>query len=355
MEYTLGVLEFSTFVLSGYFFVKWQRKQIKMIEFIDFIQKATVFNPALLKTVMDVHGPAIYQKSFKRFEEDVHFARGVGFVQGFVKCAAPIKSILNQSSKLILSKLTSESIYSNGEFSKKDTNNVVTDMVAQFELSDSSGYNQVHMSTNPNVAFSKAMHVIHSTSHMLSWAIFLSKIVMSTFNLGKNFKGFQVGDKSVERGIVVGQYLVAFGEIVFDRIGKELRMDNPIIFLKDKAQMINELKQSSASKGRNMSIMFVLMVISGIVFVRRVRKWIANLYSRYKKMKEMKRMEKTFEISKNLSQEYICIICIENAKNVIFKPCLHLAICKLCYDRLREPICPICKRQIEGDISIYIT
>lgn len=364
MEYTLGVMEFSTFVLSGYFFVKWQKKQINLMEFIDFVQKATVFNPKLLKTVMDVHGPTIYQKSFKRFEEDTHFARGVGFVQGFVKCENPIKSILNSSSKLVLSKLTSESIYSNGEFSRTDTRNVVTNMVNSFEISDSPGDSRISVNTSNNVDYKKSLHVIHSTSQirsmtstekMMSWVIFMIKVVISTFNIGKNFKGFQVGHKNVEKGIVVGQYIVAFGEIVFDRISKELRMENPILFLKDKLQMINTLKSSSTTKGRNMTFVFILMVISAIMFIRRLKKWIVNLVKKYKVMKEMKRMEKTFELSRNLSEAYICTICVENAKNVIFRPCLHLCICKLCYNRLRQQICPVCKTAIESTISIYIT
>lgn len=364
MEYTLACIEFSSFVLWGYHFFKWQRKQIEVLEFIDFIQKVTVFNPSLLKTVMDVHGASIYQKSFKRYEEDTHFARGVGFVQGFVQCENPIKSLLNSSSKLILSKLTSESIFSNGEFSKSDKQDVIVSMIKEgFKLTDSKDENRVLCNINSSVDYNKALHQIHSTStirsmtnseKILSWMIFLLKIVMSAFSVGRNLKGFQVGSKKIEKGIVVGQYMVGFGEIVFDRITKELRMDNPILFLKDKMQMVTSLKQKSTSISRNMSIVFIFMIISGVLFIKRVKRWTQNLYNRYKKMNELKRMEKTFELSKNLTDDYKCIICIENAKNVIFRPCLHLALCKLCYDRLKEPICPICKKPIESVISIYI-
>lgn len=359
----MGALQFSGFMLCGYQFIKYQRSQVQLIEFIDFIQKATVFNPAFLKTVMDEHGPEIYHQSFKRFEEDFHFARGIGFVQGFVQCTAPIKSLLNNSSKLVLSKLTSETIFSNGEFSQTDRQSDIVNMVNSFKISDSSGENSISLASNSTFDYSKALYGIHSTSQIrslssaekiMSWIIFLAKIVMSAFKMGKVLKGFRVGHKNVEKGIVVGQYLVAFGEIVFDRISKELKMDSPIFLLKDKMQKVDQLKKKRASLNFRMTLLFFLMVFFGLGFIKRVIKWITKLIAHYKQTKELKRMQKTFEISKTLTDDYKCIICIENAKNVIFRPCLHLAICKLCYDRLREDQCPICKNHIDSYISIYI-
>jgi hypothetical protein len=213
MEYTLGFLEFSSFVLCGYQFLKWQKKQIGLIEFIDFIQKSTVFNPSLLKTVMDVHGPSIYQKSFKRFEEDLHFSRGVGFVQGIAKTGNPLKSILNNSSKLILSKLTSESIFSSREFSNVDSKDFSLKMVNSFTLNDSTGESEITLNTNPTVNYSKALYSIHSTSQIRSmtssekffnWVIFFLNIVLSAVSFGRTLRGFKVGHKKVEKGIVLG-------------------------------------------------------------------------------------------------------------------------------------------------------
>jgi Zinc finger, C3HC4 type (RING finger) len=363
MEYALGAVQFSGFMLSGYQFIKYQRDQVQLIEFIDFIQKATVFNPTLLKTVMDEHGPEIYHKSFKRFEEDPNFARGVGFVQGFVQCVQPIRSLLNNSSKLVLSKLTSETIFSNGEFSQTDKQADITSMVNGFQMTDSSGDNSINISSNSSVDFSMALHSIHSTSQIrslssaekiMSWIVFLAKIVMSAFKMGTVLKGFRVGHKNIEKGIVIGQYMVAFGEIIFDRVNKDLTMKNPIFFLKDKMQKVDILKKKRAALNFKMTFLFFLMVFFGISFLRQLTKWIYRLVAHYKKIKELKRMKKTFEVSKTLSDDYKCIICIENAKNVIFRPCLHLAICKICYDRLRENQCPICKKPIESFISIYI-
>lgn len=71
-------------------------------------------------------------------------------------------------------------------------------------------------------------------------------------------------------------------------------------------------------------------------------------------MREMRKMEKLFKISETLEDEYKCIICYSVAKNVIFKPCLHLAICTICYEKLERKKCPVCKTKIEDKIVIYV-
>lgn len=377
MEVILGATELGVFIVSTYQFVRWQRRQTRVLEFIDFVQKATVFNPSLLKTVLDVNGPTIYHKSFKRFQEDIHYARGVGFVQGFVKCIDPVKSILNNSSKLILSKLTSEAVYSNGQFSRNLSfsrpsgspsghREIIITAVDSFLLNDNNGESAINIALSDqgrHVEYKKALNLISSASQiralsgyekMMSWIIFGLKILFSVFGVSKNYKGFKVGTKNIEKGILVGQYLVAFGEIIYDRINKELRMDNPILFLNDKMQFINQLKRKATTLNNNMLIILVAIILSGSLFLKRVKKWLTNLATQYKKHKELTRMSKTFQISSTLSDDYKCVICTENPKNVIFRPCMHLSICKLCYDRLNEKTCPICKQDISSYIAVYI-
>lgn len=362
-EWLMGLLELCGFVLSGYQFMKIQRKQMIQVEFIEFIQKAIVFNPGLLKLAMDNNAPSIYHKSFHRFQEDLHFARGIGLVQGFVACNKPIPSILNQSSKLVLSKLTKESIFSNGELSNSVQTTAALEMCGEFSLFDSSRENSISLRPSSVVDYSKALHTIQSVSQIrslttsekvYSWAILVAKVLLGAIGIGKNLKGVKVGNKSVEKGIVVGQYLVAYGEIIFDRISRELRMDNPIMFLKDKTQMIEQLKKLSATDGKKMSLLFIMMTLFGFMVIRRLRRIFTNLWKSYQDSKEMNRMQKVIEVSQNLSFEYKCVICYENAKNVIIRPCLHLAICKLCFSELKYPQCPMCRRPIESHVTIYI-
>lgn len=357
----MGLLELCGFALSGYQFMKIQRKQIVQVEFIEFIQKAIVFNPGLLKLAMDNNAPSIYHKSFHRFQEDLHFARGIGLVQGFVACTKPIRSLLNQSSKLVLSKLTKEDIFSNGELSNTTQTTAALEICGEFSLFDTSRDNSISIRPSSGVDFHKALHTIQSVSQirslttsekMFSWVVFVAKIVLGSFGVGKNLKGVKVGDKSVEKGIVVGQYLVAYGEIIFDRISRELRMDNPIMFLKDKTQMVEQLKRLSAKDGKKMSLLFIIMLLFGFLVIKRLRSTIKNIWKNYQDSKERSRMQKVIEVSQTLNQEYKCVICYENAKNVIIRPCLHLAVCKLCFSELKQ--CPMCRNPIDSHVTIYI-
>jgi hypothetical protein len=47
-----------------------------------------------------------------------------------------------------------------------------------------------------------------------------------------------------------------------------------------------------------------------------------------------------------------CIVCYEKVRNIIFKPCLHYAVCKSCFKLLPRSVCPMCKTPIEDTIQI---
>lgn len=49
-----------------------------------------------------------------------------------------------------------------------------------------------------------------------------------------------------------------------------------------------------------------------------------------------------------------CCVCYENPKNVIFKDCHHMVVCKECYERLPTKKCPYCKAAIREIITIYV-
>ena len=79
-----------------------------------------------------------------------------------------------------------------------------------------------------------------------------------------------------------------------------------------------------------------------------------NLYTKYKQSRQNKKLDKLLRVSELMVDEFKCVICCEVAKNVIFKPCLHMAICSLCNDRLKERKCPICKREVIDIVTIYV-
>ena len=49
-----------------------------------------------------------------------------------------------------------------------------------------------------------------------------------------------------------------------------------------------------------------------------------------------------------------CILCFENQRNVLFRPCNHLVICDTCSGKTDFTVCIICKRSIEDYEYAYL-
>ena len=47
-----------------------------------------------------------------------------------------------------------------------------------------------------------------------------------------------------------------------------------------------------------------------------------------------------------------CVVCWENTRSVLFRPCNHVCVCVDCVDLLRE--CPLCKGAVEAKERVYI-
>jgi hypothetical protein len=64
-------------------------------------------------------------------------------------------------------------------------------------------------------------------------------------NVGKRISGFRVGSRKIERGILLGQMIVVYGKVFYDRINKQLRIDNPKFLLDNKFQLVRKMKKLS--------------------------------------------------------------------------------------------------------------
>lgn len=49
---------------------------------------------------------------------------------------------------------------------------------------------------------------------------------------------------------------------------------------------------------------------------------------------------------------YLCVICLTDKKNVAFLPCKHLCCCEECSKKVKE--CPMCRKKVEDTIKLYI-
>ena len=73
----------------------------------------------------------------------------------------------------------------------------------------------------------------------------------------------------------------------------------------------------------------------------------------YQSKFEIKNLEKLKQVSTLHMENLECVICYSNPKNVIFKNCHHMIICKECYLQLPKKQCPFCKVKIKEIITIY--
>lgn len=69
----------------------------------------------------------------------------------------------------------------------------------------------------------------------------------------------------------------------------------------------------------------------------------------------LNKLEESFEgLKKQMDYEretYLCKICFDNPREILYFPCQHLAVCKSCDYNLDE--CPICRQPVENQITPY--
>lgn len=365
MDFVIGMIEAGAFVLCSFRLFQWQTKLIKVRKMLEFVNRAHIMSPGLLKKAMDDNSSQYLQNGMMDFEEGKNYSRGLAFVQGIVGSNHVMRSVLNHSTKLVLSCVSSELIFSNNKNVEEGEGKIDTKYVHQFDLSDPALPDEkISLFNSSNIQYSDALNLVHSVVHMrglstnekiLSWLIFCVKLFLSTSNVGKKLSGFKVGSKRVERGITVGQFMMAFGEVIYDKYNKELHMTNPIYFLKDREQLIYKLKERRSLLKRNQSLIFCAIAIIAIFMTKRMTSGVKLLLQKYRSEVQKRKLDPFSKLKWIYTNDFKCSICSERVKNVIFKPCLHLAVCQVCSKNLPNNRCPQCEKPVEDMVTLYVS
>jgi hypothetical protein len=53
--------------------------------------------------------------------------------------------------------------------------------------------------------------------------------------------------------------------------------------------------------------------------------------------------------------QVLCVICMDNQRNILLDSCHHVCMCNKCYDKLQVKSCPICKKNIDKIIPVYLS
>lgn len=358
------LIEASCFSYASITFNRWQEKQGKLRKTIQFLRDAAPLSPSILRKALQSNTSPFIMNNIMDFEEGKNYSKGLAVVQGIVDSEQVIRSVLNHSTQLVLSYVSSELIFSNNRNFEEADGRIDTKFVSEFKLADSaSSSDKIILSSNNTVRYNDALHLIHSIVHMrslsplekfLSWILFCIKLFLSMSNVGKRLSGFKVGTKRVERGVMIGQFMTAFGEVIYDKHNKELRMANPLYFLKDKDQLVYKLREKRISTSKNSTLLFSLMIFLGFLVVKRSFKLIRFLIAKYKALQHVKYPDIFYRLKMIYTSSFKCAQCKEQVRNVIFKPCLHLVLCSACYDQLPVKQCPTCKQVIDDRVHVYV-
>jgi hypothetical protein len=358
------LIEASCFSYASYTLYSWQERQGRLRKSIQFLRHATPLSASILQKALESNTSSYILNNIMGFEEGRNYSKGLAIVQGIVDSEQVIRSVLNHSSKLVLSSVSSELIFSNNRNLEEADGRTDIKFVSELNLTDPTvDSDKVILSSNGTVKYTDALHMIHSIVHMrslspfekfLSWVLFCIKLFLSMSNVGKRLSGFKVGTKRVERGIMIGQFMVAFGEVIYDKYTKELRMPNPLYFLKDKEQLIHKLREKRISTSKNSTLLFTLALFLGFLVVKRSFKIVRALFAKYSKFRDLEHPDIFYRLKKIYTSSFNCDVCAENVRNVIFKPCLHLSICTVCDDKLQVKHCPTCKQLVNDRIRIFV-
>ena len=352
--------EMTALISSIIFYIKTKKDLKKNISLLKFIQKAYPFTPKILTDLLESKTPAIANNLYK-YKENEKASSFRAFVKGKIISYDPIKSILNKKKKFVLRKTIIEPLYSNSNDSNPKDYFIENKYVSDFLIKDEDFFKFLFVKFNSRVNFENVLKKIGKFTsipkssffvNFVTKFIFLCKFFLTLFRF--NLKGMQIGSKATEYGTEVGDNILTFGKILFDKKKKILLMHKPEYFLKNKIQLVNLLKYK-IKKWKNINSISIFMILfSTILVIRRFLILYKTLKKKISFMIKKFRMKKLRNFSDLLTDSFKCIICIDNAKNVIFTPCYHMVICQLCYDSLEKNQCPICRKEIRDSVNIFI-
>ena len=338
-------------------------EQLQIQRLFNFVQKAEALIPSRAIQLLCSQDPG--SLDLKDMVEGHNFIKGVGLFKGFVKGDQVISSVLNSTIQLVMSELSLEQLLSNSRIYEEVEGKKEIIKANEFRLLDprDSSLSMSVDNSNGMRFYQAALNVIKTEEHVrtltvtekfVSWIMFSLKLFLSVNNFGKKVSGFSIGIRRIERGIMMGQLLTIFGEFVFDKYNKDLRIVNPLFFMKDKEQMLRNLKEANVIRGRNMTMVFALMTILGVILLKRLLRLSRNLIGKTVKQWRQRAFDAFYRIKTIDVGGVHCMRCRENPRCVVFKPCLHLALCKSCDAEMLERNCPQCRSPIENTVSIFI-
>lgn len=356
-----AVLWGATSLSSVWWFFSVLTKTRRQHEHIKKLEDTEIQNPSrLLKNLSN-------ERFLSKWTQDPDFPNEFKkpyFIQGNVSCDYPIQCSLDPSVKAVYLIRFKDELYSGDVLRKRvyeiEHDSKAVSMPLYFSLDDSVGGYKCRVGRSLQVECGDDIleRLTEKTTRFPLSAIeqiiiflttALNYILATLRSDGSYFRGYQIGFTEKEVGIRVGSVLTTYGEIIYDRVQKTLRIEQPLYFFSSKSLLIKKLNHSLAWKNVSLFLASLLFAGSTFMLVRAVKKE----FRKWSESRTRKATDPLGQIKKLTIDDYQCRVCQKNPRNVITRPCLHFVLCHACAAKAETTSCPQCNTTINKNIEVF--
>ena len=364
--FVCGCISFTTLlgILGLHHKLSKLRLLLRNIESIDSV------TPALLLQKLQKLSPEIL-KSIGWKDTGTEII-GKVFISGVARAVKPIKSILDNATPLIYSLYYSDYLYSNdrevyfNEFNHirmpSNKNNTLISVASRFTLEDPTA-RKIFCTVFKNYSVKvvdaltplKFIRKLRKLSFLETLFIALGYLINKWLDKTKpeqKLKGMRVGIVEREFGIKDNSHLVVFGEFLYNKLEKTIKIIKPEYFLRSKGSYQRKVANEFFQKKILLILVYIPFIVSSTIF-------LLKLYQAYKLWKSNQPSSSAQNPLRNINfiktKNPKCLVCAKNTSSLVLNPCKHLCICKQCFQIQSKRQCPECRKNVSDYIELYIS
>jgi len=91
----------------------------------------------------------------------------------------------------------------------------------------------------------------------------------------------------------------------------------------------------------------------GVAAIRVLAKEIQDSIVDLGKLVQSKLQKDMDKCRNQRKEETVCIVCMDNVRNVLLLPCKHMCLCRECFRKTNVAICPICRGAVVTGIEVF--
>lgn len=297
----------------------------------------------------------------------------IGFFEGLITSNNSIKSYIDRNKELIVNNLYLEPLYYFNRIpilSKYIKNITQESIFSEQKIANNIKIQDLEYPNNSIIinnfkniknykkefkliAFKFINKNIIISDKIISYVIALFQI-LNIFFKHKLIKGIQIGNKIVELGIENSSKYVIFGKITYDKITKNMQITHPITILKNKLDLKYKLIKNLSKIEKMKSLFFIVFIIFSILFLKKLIRLKNNIITYIKESNKIRFLDKLRNLNKLFITDFNCILCKNNTKNIIYRPCYHYMICQECVNTKKNNNCEKCNKEVIENIKIFV-